>query len=205
MKIVEGEITLKNGGLLMLEKGDELIHCLVRVYYDERQPTFTPIIIKKGSRCRQNLFNIDSRYVCGIDIEKGAELPEDNVVASFEGETVLSVFRPPKGEVSEMKHWRPENWEEILATEAKKIPDQKLLEGNLPQALLMFSEAGADAMLEARKELDTRICSTLCTVRLQMREAGWDAKLDSLIDQLLVILGAPYLKGGEVDSVKEAK
>jgi hypothetical protein len=45
--------------------------------------------------------------------------------------------------------WRPDNWEKILLVEVKKIPDPKLLKGNLDEALLLFTEAGADAGIKA--------------------------------------------------------
>jgi len=93
MKIIAGVITLLNGGALVLEKGDELIQCLVHVYYSEGQPSFTPIFIRKGSTCEQNLFKIDSRYTTGIVLEDGVELPESNKVLRFEGETAESAFR----------------------------------------------------------------------------------------------------------------
>ena len=43
-------------------------------------------------------------------------------------------------------NWRPKGWGRVLLREVKKVPDAKLLEGDLPKALLMFAEAGADAM-----------------------------------------------------------
>lgn len=49
--------------------------------------------------------------------------------------------------------WRPEkrDWAEMLLVELKKVPDPELLKGNIPEALLLFAEAGADAMLKALK------------------------------------------------------
>lgn len=47
------------------------------------------------------------------------------------------------------KNNRPDRWERILLAEVKKVPDPELLKGDLPQALLLFAEAGADAMMEA--------------------------------------------------------
>ena len=47
------------------------------------------------------------------------------------------------------ENWRPDNWERHLLNEVKKVPDPELLKGELVEALLLFAEAGADAMLEA--------------------------------------------------------
>ena len=95
MKLVNSELTLKNGSVFVLEKGDEMIACLVRVYYDEHHPVFTPIIIRKEALCRQSLFYIDKRYSVGI-IEEGADWGGDNLILKFEGKDVNSVFRPPE-------------------------------------------------------------------------------------------------------------
>jgi len=47
--------------------------------------------------------------------------------------------------------WRPKEkeWAKVLLTEVKKIPDPKLLKGDIPAALILFAEAGADALLKA--------------------------------------------------------
>jgi len=52
------------------------------------------------------------------------------------------------------KTWRPDDWYEALLEEVKKIPDPK---GDMTKALLLFSEAGADAILEALKTRGHRI------------------------------------------------
>jgi hypothetical protein len=44
--------------------------------------------------------------------------------------------------------WRPKDWHTILLQEVQKIPN----EGDMVIALMRYSEAGADAMLEALKE-----------------------------------------------------
>lgn len=98
MTIIAGVITLRNGGILMLEEGDELMQSMVQVYYSEGQPAFTPIIIRKGSKCEQNVFKIDSRYAHAIFLDNGVELSESNLVIHFEGETAESAFRPNEEE-----------------------------------------------------------------------------------------------------------
>jgi len=50
------------------------------------------------------------------------------------------------------KNWRPPGWDDMLKKEIEKISDIQLLEGNLPQALLLFSEAGADAEWQGVKD-----------------------------------------------------
>lgn len=56
--------------------------------------------------------------------------------------------------------YRPKGWEKALLEEVKKIPDPELLKGDMTKALLLFSEAGADAMLQGiaieLKRLDTK-------------------------------------------------
>ena len=46
---------------------------------------------------------------------------------------------------------RPGDWKRILGEEVKKIADSELLKGNMPVALLLFLEAGADAIVELAK------------------------------------------------------
>lgn len=49
--------------------------------------------------------------------------------------------------------WRPDGWEKVLLGEIKKVPDPELVKGDLTAALMMFAEAGADAILKAIKGL----------------------------------------------------
>lgn len=85
--------------------------------------------------------------------------------------------------------WRPEEgWNpseirwKVLALCAERTPS--------PDCQVKLVEAGADAMLEARKELDTRICERLRSISLRRKEEGWHEGLEPLIDQLQAILGA---------------
>lgn len=56
--------------------------------------------------------------------------------------------------MADEREWRPkkEIWDKLLLKEVEKVPDPELLKGDLPEALLMFAEAGADAIVRALKE-----------------------------------------------------
>ena len=47
--------------------------------------------------------------------------------------------------------WRHKEWYRFLEKEVEEIPEPTLMEGDIATALLLFSEAGADAMLAALK------------------------------------------------------
>lgn len=90
--------------------------------------------------------------------------------------------------MSEMKPWRPEEgWNPSEIRQRVLIMCAELYPSADCQIKLI--EAGADAMLEARRELDARICERLRSISLRRKEEGWHEGLDHLIDPLQAILG----------------
>ena len=82
--------------------------------------------------------------------------------------------------------YRTKDWSKHLLKEIKKMPDPKLLKGDLSKALTLFAEAGADAMLEALKGKED-------TVRLKL---DGTSKIPAHGDYPEIIIeGKPYDKG----------
>jgi len=71
------------------------------------------------------------------------------------------------------KKGRPEGWEKALLEEVKKIPDPELLKGDMTKALLLFSEAGADAMHKADLEFLGQFPDLILTIKATMTKEEW--------------------------------